>query len=406
MKVQEQRVEVAAHTLTMAYDPDTGLFRGTGWWNSANGISVLSRVSQDLHTHAFDSRFRNTFVAAQRKNSNFLNDYYDDEGWWALAWLDVYDLRGGGRYLRMSESIFANMTGGWSDACGGGIWWSKQEHYKNAIANELFLSVAVRLAEATKGPARVGYLEWAEREERWFVNSGMINPQGLVNDGLDDSCHNNQKTTWTYNQGVILEGLSGLSRLTGDKAAMQLANHIAQAVSARLVDAQGILHDPCEPNCGEDGVQFKGILIRNLATLDRASPTPQIVALVQTNAASVWSRARTVDGQFSVDWSGPPRDSGTGSLISALDALTAPLSLRESSLGAGDASTFIPGKDAPNLAPQSFLRCHLPSADWRLLSPRFAPSSPDVYCGIPISFSSCSRIFCLDSICSSLRRAS
>jgi hypothetical protein len=28
------------------------------------------------------------------------------------------------------------------------------------------------------------------------------------------------------------------------------------------------------------------------------------------------------------------------------------------------------------------------------------------YCGMPISFDSCSRIFCLDSICSSLRRAS
>jgi hypothetical protein len=30
----------------------------------------------------------------------------------------------------------------------------------------------------------------------------------------------------------------------------------------------------------------------------------------------------------------------------------------------------------------------------------------DAYCGTPISFDSCSRILCLDAICSSLRRAS
>ena len=35
---------------------------------------------------------------------------------------------------------------------------------------------------------------------------------------------------------------------------------------------------------------------------------------------------------------------------------------------------------------------------------RFPPTN--VYCGMPISFGSCSRMFCLDSICSSLRRAS
>lgn len=219
------------------------------------------------------------------------------------------------------------MKGGWSDTCGGGIWWKKNERYKNAIANELFLSVAVRLAEKTHGQTRAGYLDWARKEERWFVNSGMINPQGLVNDGLDASCHNNQKTTWTYNQGVLLTGLSGLAKLSHQSAPLQLANRIASAVCQHLVDAQGVLHDPCEPQCGADGIQFKGILIRNLATLQQASPSPQIASLLHTNAESVWTKARTEKGSFATNWSGPPIDSGTGSLISALDALTAPLSL-------------------------------------------------------------------------------
>jgi predicted alpha-1,6-mannanase (GH76 family) len=155
----------------------------------------------------------------------------------------------------------------------------------------------------------------------------MINEQGLINDGLDSSCHNNGKTTWTYNQGVILTGLSGFSALTHEAAAMQLASRIAQAATSQLVDAQGILHDTCEPNCGEDGIQFKGILVRNLVALERTSPSPQVRAILLKNADSVWTHAKTEDGHFSVNWAGPPQDSGTGCLISALDALTAPSSL-------------------------------------------------------------------------------
>jgi len=321
------RVQATADVLAGTYDRDTGLFRGTSWWNSANGITALANVSRVLQTKQFDSIFENTFTVAQRKSPGFLNEYYDDEGWWALAWLDVYELRGGSRYLAMSQSIFADMSGGWGDVCGGGIWWKKNEKYKNAIANELFLSVAVRLAAATHGKARAGYLDWAKRDERWFAGSGMINAQGLINDGLDDACKNNQKTTWTYNQGVILTGLSGLSRLTGDAAPLELAQRIAHAVSLQIVDAQGILHDPCEPNCGEDGIQFKGILVRNLATLEKAAASPEVAGLLKKNAESVWANARTEKGMFSVNWAGPAQDSGTGSLISALDALTASLAV-------------------------------------------------------------------------------
>ncbi|WP_263380297.1 glycoside hydrolase family 76 protein [Granulicella paludicola] len=325
---QQRRVESAAHNLSDAYDTKTGLFRGTGWWNSANGITALARVGRELHTREFNGIFQNTFTIAQNKSPGFLNEFYDDEGWWALAWLDVHEIDKNPRYLEMSKSIFTDMSGGWSDTCGGGIWWKKNEHYKNAIANELFLSVAVRLAEASSGEERARYLDWAQREEQWFVHSGMINTDGLVNDGLDSSCRNNQQTTWSYNQGVILTGLSQLSQITGDASALALANRIANAVQSKLTDAQDVLHDPCESKCGDDGVQFKGILVRNLGDLQEISASAGVRRLLEANAQSVWDKARTTDGHFSVNWAGPPQDDGTGSLISALDALTAPLLLR------------------------------------------------------------------------------
>ena len=160
--VDAQHAQAAARTVAAKYDVSTGLFTGTGWWNSANGITALADVSRSTHTHEFDPIFESSFSAAQRRFPSFLNEFYDDEGWWALAWLDVYNLRGGPRYLAMAESIFTDMTGGWSDTCGGGIWWKKNERYKNAIANELFLSVAVQLAALSTGEARANYLTWAE----------------------------------------------------------------------------------------------------------------------------------------------------------------------------------------------------------------------------------------------------
>lgn len=323
-----QHALAAARTLASKLDPNSGLFRGTGWWNSANGITALADISRTTQAHEFDPLFESTFADAQRRFPGFLNEFYDDEGWWALAWLDVYQLRGGPRYLAMARAIFADMSGGWSDTCGGGIWWKKNERYKNAIANELFLSVAVQLAAISSGDARAGYLDWATKEERWFLQSGMINGQSLVNDGLDTSCANNGKTTWTYNQGVILAGLVGYNKLTGDAVALKTANRIAEAVRTRLTDPTGVVHDPCEPNCGHDGVQFKGILMRNMVPLLRAAPSPALTTLVIENANSVWNAARTPTGAFSVDWAGPPQDGGTGSLISALDALTAPVTLK------------------------------------------------------------------------------
>lgn len=57
---------------------------------------------------------------------------------------------------------------------------------------------------------------------------------------------------------MILGGLTELSRATQDQSYTTKAKQIADAAIAALTDANGILHDPCEPDCGADGSQFKG----------------------------------------------------------------------------------------------------------------------------------------------------
>ena len=320
----------------MWYEPSTGLYRTTGWWNSANAITVLVDYSRVSKSKEYYPTVANTFTAAQKANQGFLNKFYDDEGWWALAWIDAYDLTRNKDYLSMAQSIFADMAGAWDDTCGGGIWWSKDKNYKNAIANELFLSVAAHLVNRTSGSVRRHYMEWGRREWKWFEGSGMINAKSLINDGLDmgpekivgPGCTNNGRTTWTYNQGVILGGLAELSAANHDRALARTAQKIATAAITELADRDGILHDPCEPKCGADGVQFKGIFIRNLVQLYQSHPQTLYETFVDKNADTLWRDARGPNFQLSERSSGPFDSGNAASQTSALDALVGAASLR------------------------------------------------------------------------------
>jgi len=328
-----ERATHGINTLQGWYNPSTGLYDTTGWWNSANAITVLIDYSKVSGSMEYKPVFENTLTSAQNGKQGlkgFINNFYDDEGWWALAWIDAYDLTGDPQYLSMAESIFFDMTTGWDEVCGGGVWWSKDRQYKGAIENELFLSVAAHLANRDR-INRVQYMGWANKEWHWFAHSGLINQQNLVNDGLgtpdskttSHSCSNNGLTTWTYNQGVVLGGLTELSKLNPDRSLPQTARKIATEAISVLVDSSGVLHETCEANCGADGVQFKGIFVRNLATFNAAYPRTAYKTFIQTNANAIWDASQGPDFQFGQIWSGPFDTANAGTQSAALDAIIA-----------------------------------------------------------------------------------
>jgi predicted alpha-1,6-mannanase (GH76 family) len=318
------------------YDPASGLYRSTGWWNSANAITALANYSRVSGSRAYLPVFANTLSAAQSGPAGaagFLNQYYDDEGWWALAWIDVFDLTGEPRYLQTARTIFEDMQGGWDTAtCGGGVWWSKKKRGKNAIENELFLAVAASLAnrEADEG-ARREDLAWAQREWDWFERSGMINGQHRVNDGLElidgAHCSNNGKATWTYNQGVLLGGLIELNRAAPNPALLGTASAIADAALAHLTDAKHILREPNDAHSGADVPQFKGIFVRNLMLLNLAAPQARYRRFIRANARSLWRHDRNARDQFGFWWQGPVDQVDAARQSSGLDLLVAADSL-------------------------------------------------------------------------------
>ena len=322
-KTWRERTEVGMKTLQSFYSASTGLWNTTGWWNSANVLEATIDYCRLTDSLTYRSNLLNTFE--KNKRNNFLNEFYDDEGWWALTWIKAYDLTGEQRYLNMAKTIFNDLKGGWDSTCGGGIWWSKQRSYKNAIANELFLAIAARLHLRTLGDKGAGsYLEWAQREWNWFKNTGMINRDNLINDGLDSTCKNNGQLTWTYNQGVILGGLVDLYRSTNDAGLITQARAIADAAIQALAP-KGILREPCEPDCGKDGPQFKGIFMRYLCDLYQVSQQSSYQDFILRNANSIWSNCRNDANQFGLSWAGAFDSADAARQSAAIDALNAAL---------------------------------------------------------------------------------
>ncbi len=310
-------------TLDNWYDPGTGLFRTTGWWNSAHALEAELTASHLLGDDRGARRAATTYAAHQA--SRFLNNYYDDEGWWGLTWVVAYDDTGDARYLRTAQGIFDDLTGGWDEkTCGGGIWWSKERKYKNAIANELFTALGAELAVHTTGADSARYRDWSLRGWRWVLDSGMLDSRRLFNDGLDDMCHNNGQTAWTYNQGVVLTAAVELFRVTGDQEYLRTARRLANAAIAALSGPDGILREPCETEgCGADGPQFKGIFIQSLARLEAVSPDLGRSAFIERNAVSIWTHDRGPGDQLGLRWSGPFDSGDAARQSSALACLNA-----------------------------------------------------------------------------------
>ncbi|MFI7387297.1 glycoside hydrolase family 76 protein [Streptomyces sp. NPDC049813] len=316
------RSTAAATALMMSYDRNTKLFGGNGWWTAAN---ALTAVIDNIRISGMGS-YRYAIADIYNKNINaqggqFRNEYLDDTGWWGLAWVAAYDLTGDRRYLDTARADADHMYANWNGTCGGGVRWNTGGNYKNAITNELFLQLTSALHNRL--PGDTVYLERARGEWDWFRNSGMINGDRMINDGLNDSCANNGQPTWTYNQGVILGALAELSRATGDTGLLTTARGLADASSVRL-QADGVLREPGEgDSCTGDGPSFKGAYVRGLGALNRTlSDRPYAAALTRW-ANSAHDHDRNALDQYGPHWSGGTGASDYGCQQSALDLLNA-----------------------------------------------------------------------------------
>lgn len=294
-----------------------------GWKASENWQRFpITQVLIDYQRRTGDPRWQGKIAAAVRNRAGrYLND---DDLWAVIASVDAWQIDHDPELLAWAATNYSRLVSEqWDDRCGGGLWWDPQHTYKNAITNELLLFASTRLYLAT---GQKTYRDWALRTWSWFATSGMIGPDRLVNDGLDAACRNNGAPRYTYNQGVLLGGLTDLTAITGDPQYRDAALRTALAATRTLVTAQGLLTEPSDV-LGHDGQMFKGVFVFHLGHLVEALPDSperaELRAWLSRNGEAVW--ALSAGGSQPVDglWSGGSGQVGAAAQASAVSLFLA-----------------------------------------------------------------------------------
>jgi predicted alpha-1,6-mannanase (GH76 family) len=320
----------------MYFNPESGSFPTAIDWTSTVLATHLINYAQQTADHRYFSHLVAFFH--NQNVTGLIRQNYDDQLWVVLTFLRgaVYaaehEPEWADPFLQRATVFYDLASAGWDNrTCGGGMVWGRWVRYKNAVTSELYIAASVGMYEAF-GEDKM--LENATRGWVWLKKSGMLNTEGLFNDGLDSKCRyhrayppthdrNNQGMTWTYNQGIILSGLSGLYKFTGDEQFVVAAQKLIDSVleSYLVPCSSGILVESCDPfrTCDEDQWMFKGIFfqhlgyfLQDLTELDQLSVTTRqnilekYVGFIQTNACAVWDMARQKDGKIGNWWDGPP----------------------------------------------------------------------------------------------------
>ena len=223
-----------------------------------------------------------------RNNGSWINSYYDDMAWLALA-LERADRLTGVKRRRALPKLADQFLKAWVPEDGGGIPWRKQDQFFNAPAN---------------GPAGIFLARYQDRLRRAqqmadWIDSTLIDPEThLVFDGIKGGSM--VRAQYTYCQGVVLGLETELAARTNDDRHAARVHRLVAAVSEQMAPS-GVL----KGSGGGDGGLFAGVTARYLALVATTLPgdsahdiaardTARTVAL--TSAKSAWDNRQTVDG--------------------------------------------------------------------------------------------------------------
>ncbi|MFF2299093.1 glycoside hydrolase family 76 protein [Arthrobacter sp. NPDC058127] len=232
-------------------------------------------------------------VVASIRLRNFLryvNSYYDDMAWLALAVLRLDSLAGRAqrpgrrRNARLQKSLSPQFESASTDDMGGGTFWSTKRDFKNAPATA---PVALHFARTGKRERAQGLLDWLdatlfESTRGLYLDGAWIKEGKLVL----------AEQVYAYNQGPVLGALLELGGEANLARAAALVGSVAEHLTVCKPDTQGKLVLRGEGT--GDGGLFTGILVRYLALAAgdvRLSAATRATAreLVLDTAGALWA---------------------------------------------------------------------------------------------------------------------
>lgn len=116
------------------------------YWPQGHALDVLvdayNRTSDDYYLTYIDNWYEGVNI---QNGNTFLNYYYDDMEWNALAMLRAYNVTGEEKFKTSALEVWENIKTGWNADVGGGIAWNKAYETKNACSNGPAGILAARL---------------------------------------------------------------------------------------------------------------------------------------------------------------------------------------------------------------------------------------------------------------------
>ncbi|UPK71226.1 glycoside hydrolase family 76 protein [Chitinophaga filiformis] len=261
------------------------------YWPNAHALDVLTDVYLRTNDAAVKSRMDDLLEGMKAKNGNtYINHFYDDMEWMALACLRAYEATSDDRYKTTAELLWNDIKGGWDDTWGGGIYWNKDRQNKNTPANAPASIIASRMYQLNRNGED---LAWAKKIYQWQKDNLVDPVTGLVWDGLDGS-GTNKSWKFTYNQGVFIGAAVELYKITGEQTYIADAMKTANNSLAGEFSSGNIMKD----EGGGDGGLFKGILVRYMMLLITdgslsSTDAAKFVSFLQLNAQTMWLQGTT-----------------------------------------------------------------------------------------------------------------
>ncbi|HEY1439844.1 MAG TPA: glycoside hydrolase family 76 protein [Mycobacterium sp.] len=268
------------------------LFGTWHYWWQAHLLDCL--VDAQLRDPQPERRTKiNRQVRSHRLRNNFswVNSYYDDMAWLALA-LERAARVAGVERRRALPKLADQFVKAWVPEDGGGIPWRKQDQFFNAPANGPAGIFLARYPDRLKRAEQMG--DWIDRT--------LIDPEThLVFDGIKSGSL--VRAQYTYCQGAVLGLETELAARTGAEVRGRHQARVHRLVAA--VDEHMAPSGVLKGAGGGDGGLFAGITARYLALVATTLPGDSAAdvtardaarTLVLASAKSAWDYRQTVNG--------------------------------------------------------------------------------------------------------------
>ncbi|WP_028265785.1 glycoside hydrolase family 76 protein [Arthrobacter sp. MA-N2] len=225
----------------------------------------------------------------------YVNSYYDDMAWLALAALRLDGLAekshkpGRRRNARLQKSLSPQFESASTDHMGGGTFWNTTRDFKNTPATA---PVALYFARTGKPERAQGLLDWLD-------STLYEHARGLYLDGakIQEGKLVLAEEIYTYNQGPVLGALLELGGETNLARAAALVGSAAEHLTVQASPRQQENLVLRGEGTGDGGL-FTGILVRYLALAAKDLRLPAVTRatarqLVLDTAEALWTGRAT-----------------------------------------------------------------------------------------------------------------